>query len=101
MTPDPCIPADLTPRADLHLLQSLAQNLIWVAPVGRTSLLGFMVCRRVTNNPDRPSSRIEFLARKHGGAFIWKKKFYEQRCQFPSFTTALEAASCSSSGQPL
>lgn len=92
----------------LSLLDKLAQNLIWVAPVGndckvRQRLIngrfvtipvvrGFMVCRRVINNPDGPNTRVEYLRADPTAACRWKKPFRENEHLFTNLLEALTAA---------
>lgn len=92
----------MTAAETLSLIETLAERLVWVAPVGNEetyfghgpdrkpvpALRGFMVCRRVINNQDGKNTRVDFLRLKGD----WKTPFRECECLFPTMEQALLAA---------
>ncbi len=73
-------------------LKFLGERFIWVAPVGVRELRGWMVCRRVMNNPAGTRTRVEYLRNPFLGAPSWKKPFRECEHLFPTLDAALKAA---------
>jgi hypothetical protein len=73
-------------------IQWLAERLIWIAPVGVSGLRGYMVCHRIVNNVDRPSTAVTYLLVTPRNGAKWKHPFRENECTFPTFLDALKAA---------
>jgi hypothetical protein len=86
------VSGELLPNSEWLGMRVLAQHLIWMAPVGVKKLRGWMVCRRVMNNPDGPNTRVDFLRNPVCGRAGWKKPFRENEHLFPGLDAAFAAA---------
>jgi hypothetical protein len=76
-----------------RVLQLLAQQQIWVAPVGWSNLRGWMVCQRVLNAVDGGiKTRVDYLRVDPTKRYRWKKPFREHEHMFPTLELALRRA---------
>ncbi|MCC6880915.1 MAG: hypothetical protein IT576_02080 [Verrucomicrobiales bacterium] len=100
------VPISSTPWLDI--IGRLAENLIWIAPVGNDdsyrkyygngnwtpvpALRGFMVCKRSVNNVDGKNTRVDFLLTDASQRWRWKKPFRECECMFQTMEEAIISA---------